>query len=198
MRSLYWTSLIVMIMLFGLNMVSEPILQHTIKRTIPIHKTLYIDRNLSEDELFIITAAAMEWHLATNGLVSYDVVRLPHRNIDIKNSIIIVIVSADFPEIIALDSVKQTEEGNHMGYYYDTGYVPYIGLVPGRIEDKEYRTVIMHELGHSLGMKHTDNIEGIGTLMYPDVSIGADKITDEDLKSFCQIYRCDVSKLHDQ
>lgn len=198
MRLLYWTSLIVMLMLIGLNMVAAPILQHITKYTVPIHKTLYIDRNLSEEELFTITAAAMEWHLATNSLITYDVVRLPHKNIDIENSIVIVIVSADFPEIIALDSAEQQEEGTHMGYYHERGYVPYIGLVPGRIEDREYKAVILHELGHSLGMKHTDDVSGIGTLMYPNIDGGANKITDEDLQAFCQIYGCNASKLHDR
>src|SRR5271167_1411273 len=104
MRTWYWTAIITMIMIFGLNIIATPILQHTTKCTLPVHKTLYIDRNLSEDELAIITGAALEWHNATNGMVTYDVIRLPHKHIDVNNSIIVVIVSADFPEMISLDT----------------------------------------------------------------------------------------------
>lgn len=196
MRLWYWTSFITMVMLIGLNFISSPILQHSIKRTTPIHKTLYIDRNLSEDELDIITGAAYEWHTATNGMVNYDIVRLPHQNIDVSNSIVIVIVSADFPEIISLDS--QSASYNHLGYYYQGGPIPYIALVPYRIEDKLYKTVVMHELGHSLGLRHSDILLGIGTLMYPNVDAGSNTITDADLQQFCQIYGCDANQLHDQ
>lgn len=190
MRLWYWTSLIVMIMLAILNIVSTPILQHGVKHTIPVHKTLYVDRNLSDDDFDLIVSAAYEWHAATKNMVSYDVVRLPHQNIDAKNSIVIVIVSIDFPQVITLD----TPDTISLAYYDDSGTVPYIGLVPDRIQDAMYKTVIMHELGHSLGLKHSDIIEGIGTLMYPYIDIGSDKITHADLQQFCQIYGCDCAK----
>lgn len=196
MRLLYWTSLIVMVMLFILNIVAVPILTHTVDRIAPIHKTLYVDRNLSEDELCIIVGAAWEWHTATNGIVTYDVVRMPAKSIDIHNSIIIVIVSADFPEMIALDSAS--EDRTHLAYYHERGAVPYIALVPYRIADHDYKPVLMHELGHSLGLQHNEGIDGIGTLMYPNVDASASVITDTDLKNFCKIYGCDASHLHDE
>lgn len=196
MRLLYWTSLIIMVMLFILNIVATPILTHTVARIAPIHKTLYIDRNLTEDELCTIVGAAWEWHQATNGIVTYDVVRMPAQNIDVKNSIIIVIVSADFPEMIALDSAE--EDRSHLAYYYERGTIPYIALVPYRISNRDYKAVLMHELGHSLGLGHNDGIEGIGTLMYPNVDASASIITDTDLNNFCKIYGCDASHLHDE
>jgi hypothetical protein len=197
MRQLYWTSFITMLMLIALNIVSAPILQHFVVHQLPVHKTLYLDRNLSDGDTAIIISAALEWHVATNGLVTYDIIKLPRKNISINNSIVIVIVSPDLPDIIALDSATDGEE-THLGYYENNVYIPYIGIIPTRIAPEEYRATIMHELGHSLGMKHTDELEGIGTLMYPNADFGARKITDEDLKAFCVIYHCDASKLHDQ
>jgi len=196
MRLLYWTSLIIAVMLLVLNIIAVPILTHTVARVAPIHKTLYVDRNLSEDELYIIVGAAWEWHQATNGIVTYDVVRLPAKNIDVHNSIIIVIVSSDFPEMIALDG--DDEERIHLAYYHETGPIPYIALVPYRISDADYKPVIMHELGHSLGLSHNEGINGIGTLMYPDIDAGANMITDADLHNFCKIYGCDANHLHDK
>jgi hypothetical protein len=195
MRLLYWTTMIVMLMLVGLNIVAAPILHHrSISYTLPVHKTLYVDRSLSEEELGIITGAALEWHLATKGLVSYDVVRMPYHGIDIRNSIIIMSISPDFPEVIGQDTYSGEE--SNVGYY-DTKYqVPYIGLVTSRIDDKDYIAIVMHELGHSLGLHHND--EEPGTLMYPSLDLGARSITDSDLHHFCQIYKCDASQLHDQ
>jgi hypothetical protein len=196
MRLVYWCSFVVMVLLFIINIVATPILHHDALRQLPVHKTLYVDRNLSEDEMDIIIGAAWEWHIATNQLVVYDVVRMPAQNIDINNSIVIVIVSADFPDMIALDNLKP--DGTHLAYYHEKSIVPYIGLVPFRINDKDYKTVVLHELGHSLGLKHNEGWEGIGTLMYPDVTLGATDITDYDLQAFCKLYGCDATRLHYQ
>lgn len=197
MQKWYWLSLVIsLVMLAGLYVVAVPILQHDNTQFLPIHKTLCVDRNISEDQLIIIVGAATEWNYATHGLVSYDIVRLPHKKISSHDSIIIVTVSADFPEIISLDS--QNEDQNHLGYYYQRGPIPYIGLVIDRIDDNSFKTVMLHELGHSLGLVHSDPIEGIGTLMYPNIESGSNIITDQDLKQFCSLYGCSANKLHDQ
>lgn len=196
MHLLYWTSLIVIIMLFVLNIIATPILQHKKEHlTLPVHKTLYIDRHFSDAEFIFITDAALEWETTTNEMVSYDVVRLPKKNIDTKNSIVIVLLSVDFPDIIALDTEMDI---NHLGYYYGGGYVPYIGLVTERIADIDYKTIVMHELGHSLGLQHPDIQTGVGELMYYNINMGANYITENDLKQFCHLYKCDPSTLHDQ
>ena len=185
-----------MMLLFAINIIAYPILSHTITRTLPIHKTLYIDRNLSENELYTIIEAAWEWHQATHNLITYDVVRLPAKHIDANHSIIMVIIPVDFPEMIAMENAE--EDKNHLAYYQDSGPIPYIGIVPDRIADKEYKTVIMHELGHSLGLSHNEGINGIGTLMYPNIDAGRDVITETDLHNLCKIYGCDADHLHDQ
>lgn len=190
MRWFHWTTFIVVSLLIALNIFASPVLQH---HQLPIHQTLYVDRNATDDQFTNIVGAAVQWQLATNSLVSYDVVRLPAQGIDIDNSIIIVMVSPDFPNIIALDS----DGNNHLGYF-ERGQINYIALVPERLQNQNIKTIVMHELGHSLYLKHSDIINGIGTLMYPNIELGSDKITDEDLVAFCQIYNCDSSKLHDQ
>lgn len=196
MKLFYLTCLIAIMMLIGLDIVSLPILQHHISRDLPVHKTLYVDRNLSNNDFDVIVSAANEWQSATHGLVKYDVVRMPAKNIDAKNSIIIVGVSEDFPEIIAFDS--QDMDRTHLAYFDSGSSLPYIALVVSRISENEYKSVLMHELGHSLGLKHNTGDNGIGTLMYPDIDLGSDKITDIDLANFCKRYGCDASQLHDE
>jgi hypothetical protein len=192
MRLLYWTTLFTMLLLSGLDMISAPILQHRhVSYTLPVHKILYIDRHFTDEEFAIITGAALQWHLATKSLVSYDVVRMPHRNIDINNSIFVINITPDFPEVVEQDTAS--EVGSNMGFY-DTKYrVPYIGLIPARIDDKDYMTVVMHELGHSLGLSHDEEPD---TLMYPSTDVGANTITDRDLQNFCKLYHCDATKLY--
>jgi hypothetical protein len=197
MRLWYWCSLIVMALLFVINIVATPILTHSVEHHIPVHKVLCIGRDLPEDQMITIIGAAWEWHTATNGLVNLDVVRMPAiERVDMKSAIVMVVVSPDFPNIIALDN--DNPAAVHLAYYTDRAAIPYIGIVPSRIEERSYKTVVMHELGHSLGLPHTEGWEGIGTLMYPDISVGADYITDIDLHNFCELYGCDATNLHDE
>lgn len=190
MRLFYWTLLVAISLLILLNIGASPILQHS---QLPIHKILYVDRKATDDQFAIIVGAAFQWQLATSSLVSYDVIRLPAQNIDINKSIVIVMISPDFPNIITLDA----DGNNHLGYF-ERGNVDYIALVPDRIQNESLKTIVMHELGHSLYLKHSDIIDGIGTLMYPNIELGSNKITDTDLAAFCHIYGCDSNKLHDQ
>lgn len=197
MRPWYIVTLIVVLLLLAINMIAAPMFKHKAETLhLPVHKTLYVDRTLSDYEFAIITGAAWEWHLATKGLVTYDVERLPSQQIDPPNAIIVCAVSADFPEIIELDAADP--EASHMAYFYKYSALPYIGVVSDRIAEKDYRPVMLHELGHSLGLPHNTGVDGIGTLMYPNIDFGATTITDTDLKNFCKLYGCDASKLHDE
>lgn len=142
-----------------------------------------------------IVASAWEWHTATKGMVNYNIVKLPAKNIDIENGIIICLVSPDFPEVIDLDT--QRPDASHLAYY-KAAPMPYIGVIPNRIPEKDYRTVIIHELGHSLGLAHNNGLKGIGTLMYPNMDFESNYITDTDLENFCKLYKCDATQLHDE
>ena len=50
--------------------------------------------------------------------------------------------------------------------------------------DKELDIIIRHEIGHALGLKHTQDVKSI---MFPYVLIGQ-SITDEDLKDLLELY----------
>ncbi len=196
MRPWYAASIIAALFLFIINIIATPIL-HVYRENyqLPVHKTLYVDRNMTEEEMAVIVSSAWEWHATTKGMVIYDVIKLPSKNIDVQNGIVICLVSPDFPEVIDLDT--QRPDANHLAYY-KRAPMPYIGVIPDRIPIKDYRTVIIHELGHSLGLKHNEGIAGIGTLMYPDMDFEANYITDTDLENFCKLYNCDANQLHDE
>lgn len=197
MRPWYVASVIATVLLFIINIIATPILHiHHESHQLPVHKTLYVDRNMTEEEMAIIVASAWEWHTTTKGMVVYDVVRLPSKNIDAQNGIVICLISIDFPEVIDLDS--QRPENNHLAYYARNGVIPYIGVIPERIPEKDYRTVMLHELGHSLGLSHNEGINGIGTLMYPSVDVESNYISHTDLENFCKLYGCDASQLQDE
>lgn len=159
-----------------------------------VHKTLYVERNFNEEEVAIITKAAISWTESTHHIAEIDVVTLPTKEkIDLVNGIIMLKENADYPEIIILDGFNGDST---VGYCNRRASIPYIAIVSDRIEDPdEYQAVVMHEVGHALGLEHQTGIEGMDTLMYPSVNIGSYTITKKDLKQFCSLYHCDVTKL---
>jgi hypothetical protein len=166
------------------------------------HVKLYVDRNFSPVETEIIMEAAFEWSQATNHIVEYDVIRLPTKEkIDYTHSVFIVKRSVDDPTIILMDVSSQTET---LGVYQKQG-LAYISLVSYRLNEENYKKVVLHELGHSLGISHLSGNKNINTLMYPYTNIiledgtiipaGSDRITKKDLEAFCKLYHCDANLL---
>lgn len=191
-NSFVWAQVLILISLIGLYTYTTEIF-HEKEYPAHVHKTLYLDRNFNDEEVLIIMQSAVTWTEVTNHIVELDVVRLPtHEMIDLSNSIIILKINSDYPEAIVLDGMNQNST---LGFYNDRGVLPYIALISERIDDYDYQSVVLHEIGHSLGLKHVKGEEGLGTLMYPTINFASDEITTKDLEQFCSLYHCDVEKL---
>lgn len=165
-----------------------PVIQPSTPK-LPVHRMLELERSVDDNTMFHVLEAAIEWNEATDGQVIFDIERLPHKNIS-RNAIIILNVSPDFPDIIWCDFINGSKT---LGYFNASPGLDSIELVKDRLTEKYFRSVITHELGHALGLEHTDVH---GTLMYPLVNNGSIHITNSDLKQFCKLYHCDPSKLH--
>lgn len=169
-----------------------------------VHITLYVDRYFDEEEVETIVAAALEWSEATNHIIEYDVIQLPTEDeIIMDTAVFIVKTSPDDPRIVMLDKISSSFT---LGLYEGNG-LPSIALVTDRLDKHNYKEVILHELGHSLGLEHLKGEENINALMYPytEIKIGEDEfipagsqtITRSDLVAFCKLYHCDVQNLKD-
>lgn len=153
-----------------------------------VHKTLLLDRQLDSEEVIFITQAAWEWTEATNHIVEIDVVQLPNKEELLNEDAILVMnASPDYPNILIQEAI---EKKIILGLYTKQNGLNIIELVSERITDKQYKEVILHELGHALGLPHNEENLGMDTLMSPYIEFGTDHITQTDLDSFCKLYHC--------
>jgi hypothetical protein len=194
LNKLFWVSHFVICFLVTLFFTQAVDIFHGPK-TYPehVHKTLYLDRTFNQEEVELIVEATYEWNAATEGRVSYDVVVLPaHRKIDVTQAIVVIKVTPDFPKIMLLDFANKNIT---LGYWEDgEGPIPYIAMVAGRSHDRSFKSVMLHEIGHSLGLKHNEGETGIGTLMYPTIDEGSDTITPFDVSKYCELRHCTKSQ----
>lgn len=193
MRQMFWSFVLTIVMTFCFWIMAVPVAYHPKSYPAHYHKTLYLDRNMSQYELEQIVAATIEWHEATGGIVTFDVKRLPQPDIIPANAILMLHVTPDFPDIIILDNLNQNST---LGLYTHESSIYYIALVADRLTEDDYKSVVLHELGHAVGLEHNEGENGVGTLMYPSIEKGADRITYTDIKKFCKLYRCNPAELY--
>lgn len=166
---------------------------------LPVHKTLYLERTISDEQLFHLLEAAIEWNTVTDGQVVFNIKRLPRPTIDQKDSLVVFNVTPDYPDIIILDNARKKPLST-LAYFSGERMLPYIAIVDTRISEKDYTGVMLHELGHYLGLQHPDTEDapeiGMGSLMYSNIDSGSQHVTTEDLQQFCELYHCDWKKFH--
>lgn len=200
MRLLVWPLILSLLLILGFVEIATPILHRNgsgFEHTLPVHKTLYVQRTMYDDQVLHLIEAAEEWHDATNGDVTFDIKMMPQQDIKWGDGIIVMNVTPDYPEIIMLDIGNRHTT---LGLYNTHEGLPTIELVDERIDAEHESAVMLHEMGHSLGLEHPDDAEhpirGMGSLMFSSIVYGNEHITDFDLKQFCRLYHCDWKHYH--
>lgn len=163
------------------------------------NKVLFVDSRFNDREVELIKESVNEWELSTNGLAKFKIVldfdvEHDYPTVEHIPNALVAYKAESTDEVF----VKMEEEGKvnyTLGLYHYRNHTPTISMVHDRLEhtaNDYYRGVIIHELGHSMGLPHF-NIKN--TIMYPTMDESSYHLTREDLELFCNYYSCNVDKI---
>jgi hypothetical protein len=177
---------------------NENVFNNKINNSIRI---VYIDDMVSDYDKNIIIESANEWEFVTNGIVKFYFINKPDDNIDVNVPLDtdvarVTVTSAQVSSILV--EIMDVRIGSSLLGLYDRWSDPItLYVVPERFNsDEMFKSVMLHEWGHSFYMEHLIGKDAAGTLMYPSYNFGADCITQKDAEEFCDIYNCNAEELN--
>lgn len=163
------------------------------KTTIADVQPVYIDAQFTSEERSAIVAAAEEWNTVLNGYRRYDVQEKPF---DMDYSVITKMFNTDQGLLVLRRTVADIEDEpdleNALAWVPGLG-APLVYVVADRIGTRDLKSIVLHEIGHTLGVDH---IRIKGTLMFPYYPFGRTCVDEVTVAAVATLRRYERSHLN--
>lgn len=114
---------------------------------------VYIDRDFSVMDMFAVMGAVDDWNVALNGQAWLQLKNLRARASDFKDGVFV----ADLHSMLTSE-IPEATDGHRTIAWADSLGGREIFLLMDRMETKDVRAVMRHELGHILGASHSTGL----------------------------------------
>lgn len=163
-----------------------------IEKHADFRRNIFIPDDFSSDQMEDIKTALNEWTEKTNYSVQFNIFEhydkrimklLPYR----EGNIVILTIPPETPIVVNME--KEMETGNIiLGLWVANDSIPTIYIVSSRIYDRmTYTAVILHEVGHAMGLDHNPNEASV---MYKSQDKSSKHLMPTDIAAFCHIHYC--------
>lgn len=162
-----------------------------------VTKRLYVDDTFQLSEIRCIEEAADRWTRRTKGLAKIVVVPITQGKDTIPSNTTIddILLVRSTSDTAIVFFIERLSGAALYGYHQALRDHSEITLVVDRYSTNTVCvSVVMHELGHSMGIHHNDDPT---SLMYGGVDGMPTAITRRDLTDFCSVHGCRVDELDD-
>ena len=136
------------------------------------------EKNFSPEELIIIDEALIEWSEAVNNHVTF-----------------VYVFSKETKSLIIIrpDSLQNINDERDLSAVTDWVTWERGGAVtvPYDIDERNFKALLLHEVGHALGLAHDDS----DTIMYKEKYRTVFNVTCKDVEQFCEVNSCEAEEM---
>jgi hypothetical protein len=147
-------------------------------RTHTEHWAVTVSDKFTEAQEKQIEDALDEWNYTLNGYGHYDLVKKNANDIEVELALFGTLATDQGLVFTTVSVLDESVQPGVLAWVEDLG-AHHVFVVSDRIGSRDFKTIVMHEMGHTLGLEHVDVRGSLMGAFYPANETGGciDEVT---------------------